>query len=178
MNGRPSGEVRVREVLATSPVGHAAIWDFLLGLDLTRRIVWDGAPVDEPLPHMISESRAVRTEPGDGLWLRIVDLPRALADRAYGEPFDVVMEVSDDACPWNAGRWALRWDGATATCGRTSVPAALELSVAELGAAYLGGTTLELLARAGRVDELRAGALAPVSRSFAGDRAPWCPEIF
>jgi predicted acetyltransferase len=177
-NGRPSGEVRVREVLATSPVGHAAIWNFLLGLDLTRRIVWDGAPVDEPLPHTISESRAARTEVGDGLWLRIVDLPRALADRAYGEPFDVVMEVSDGVCPWNAGRWALRWDGTTATCGRTSLPAALELSTAELGAAYLGGPTLELLARAGRVSELRAGALAVVSRSFAGDRAPWCPEIF
>ena len=55
---------------------------------------------------------------------------------------------------------------------------ALALGSTELGAAYLGGTRLEMLARAGRVRELRSGALAAASRAFAGDRAPWCPEIF
>ena len=52
------------------------------------------------------------------LWVRLVDLPRALSERAYGEPFEVVLEVADEVCPWNAGRWALRWDGSTATCAR------------------------------------------------------------
>jgi len=89
-----------------------------------------------------------------------------------------VLEVADDVCPWNAGRWALRWDGSTATCAPTALPAGLELTAAELGAVYLGGTTLDLLARAGRVRELRQGALAAASRAFRGDRAPWCPEIF
>jgi predicted acetyltransferase len=175
---RPNGEARVRELVATSPAGHAAIWRFLLELDLTRRIRWWLAPVDDPLPHMIGEARAVRTTVSDGIWLRVVDLPRALSERTYGEPFEVVLEVADDVCPWNAGRWALHWDGTAATCARTSLPAALALGVADVGAAYLGGTTLEVLARAGRVDELRAGALSRVSRSFAGTRAPWCPEIF
>jgi predicted acetyltransferase len=177
-SGRPSGEVRVRELLSTGPDAHAAIWSFLLRLDLTRKIVWDLAPADEPLPHMLGEARAVRAEITDGLWLRIVDLSRALRERTYGEPFEVVFEVTDGICPWNEGRWALRWDGAEATCARTQRSAGIGLSIAELGAAYLGGTTLDVLARAGRVDELRAGALGPVSRSFVNDRAPWCPEIF
>jgi predicted acetyltransferase len=177
-SGRPSGQVRVREALSTDPDAHAAIWSFLLGLDLTRQVVWDLAPVDEPLPHMLGEARAVRTLVTDGLWLRIVDLPRALQERTYGEPFEVVFEVTDGICPWNAGSWAMRWDGTEAACARTQRPAALELSIAELGAAYLGGTTLDALARAGRVDDLRSGALGPVSRSFMSDRAPWCPEIF
>lgn len=177
--GLPNGEVFVREVVSTDPEAHAAIWSFLLGLDLTRTITWELAPVDEPLPHMLAESRAVTADHvGDALWLRVVDLPRALSERSYGEPFEVVMEVNDAACPWNAGRWALRWDGSVATCARTSLPAGFELGAAELGAAYLGGTPLEVLARAGRVRELRAGAVAPVSRSFLSDRAPWCPEIF
>ena len=177
--GLPAGHVRVREVVSTSPEGHAAIWCFLLGLDLTRTITWELAPVDEPLPHTLAESRAVVTNNvGDALWLRIVDLPRALSERSYGEPFEVVIEVADAVCPWNAGRWALRWDGSTATCTRTSLPAGLGLGAADLGAAYLGATPLEVLARAGRVRELRAGALAPVSRSFVSERAPWCPEIF
>ena len=47
-----------------------------------------------------------------------------------------------------------------------------------LGAAHLGGTTLRELAGAGRVAELRPGALARASAAFRGDVAPWCPEIF
>ena len=177
--GLPTGEVAVREVVSTDPDAHAAIWSFLLGLDLTRTITWELAPVDEPLPHMLAEARAVvANNVGDALWVRVVDLPRALSERSYGEPFEVVIEVADAVCPWNAGRWALRWDESTATCARTSLPAAIELGAADVGAAYLGATRLEVLARAGRVRELRAGALAPVSRSFVSERAPWCPEIF
>jgi predicted acetyltransferase len=174
----PAGEVRVREVVAASDEGLAAIWGFLLGLDLITKLMWDLAAADEPLPHMVVNAHDVRVHLADALWVRLVDLPRALAARTYAQPFEVVFEVVDDVCPWNAGRWALRWDGSTATCARTATPAALELGAAELGAVYLGGTTLEQLARAGRVCELRSGALAAASRAFMGDRAPWCPEIF
>jgi predicted acetyltransferase len=177
--GQVAGDARVREVVATTPEGYAAIWNFLLELDLVRRVVYELAPADDPLPHMVTEARAVRvTMVGEALWVRLVDLPRALRERTYGQPFEVVFEVADEFCPWNAGRWALRWDGETATCAPTALPAAIELGVAELGAAYLGGTTLDELARARRLRELRTGALAATSRAFRGDRAPWCPEIF
>jgi predicted acetyltransferase len=175
---RPAGEVDVREVVATTPESRAAIWGYLLGLDLTTKLTWDPAPSDDPLPHMVANSQDVRFRVADNLWVRIVDVPRALAARSYREPFEVVFELADDVCPWNAGRWALRWDGSTATCARTATPAGLELGPAELGAAYLGGTTLDQLARAGRVSELRAGALNAASRAFQGERAPWCPETF
>jgi predicted acetyltransferase len=175
---RPAGEVDVREVVATAPEGRAAIWGYLLGLDLTVRLEWDLAPADEPLPHMVANAQDVSVRVGDGLWVRLVDVPRALAARSYREPFEVVLEVADEVCPWNAGRWAVRWDGETATCARTATPAGLELGAPELGAAYLGGTTLDQLARAGRVRELRTGALAAASRAFQGERAPWSPEIF
>jgi predicted acetyltransferase len=175
---RPVGEILVREVLATSPEGHAAIWGFLLGLDLTHRVVYDLAPPDDPLPHMVANAQHVRVRRGDALWVRLVDVPRALRERTYGAPFEVVLEIADAVCPWNAGRFALRCDGATATCAPTALPAGLELGVAELGAAYLGGTTLDVLARAGRVRELRVGALTAAGRGLRGDRAPWCPEIF
>jgi predicted acetyltransferase len=173
------GEAHVREVVATTPEGYGAIWSYLLGLDLTRRIVYELAPADDPLQHMVTEARAVTYKYlGDALWVRLVDLPRALRERAYAMPFEVVFEVADEFCPWNAGRWALRWDGATATCAKTALPAGIELTAAELGAIHLGGTTLETLARAGRVRELRSGALAATSRAFRADVEPWCPEIF
>jgi predicted acetyltransferase len=174
----PASEVVLHEALATDADAEAAIWSYLLGLDLTGTITWEVAPVDHPLIHMVRNAVHVRTGVGAGLFVRVVDVPRALTDRTYGEPFELVFELEDATCPWNAGRWALRWDGTTATCARTATPAGIELTAEELGAAYLGGTTLETLARAGRVRELRAGALAPASRSFRADRAPWCQEIF
>jgi predicted acetyltransferase len=176
--GRPAYEVFVRELVATDADAHAAIWGYLLGLDLTHRLEYELGPADDPLVHMVTEAQAVQAQLGEGLWVRLVDVPAALSRRAYAAPFEVVLDVADEFCAWNAGRWALAWDGAVATCERTSAPADLELGCEELGAAYLGGTTLDGLARAGRVRELRAGALGAASRAFRGERAPWCPEIF
>jgi predicted acetyltransferase len=101
-----------------------------------------------------------------------------LSERGYAQPFETVFEVADAFCPWNAGRWALRWDGETATCAKTALPAAIELTVNELGAVYLGGTTFAKLAHAGRVRELRSGAVTTAHRAFRADVEPWCPEIF
>jgi predicted acetyltransferase len=177
-HNRMTGAVLVREAMAATTEGYAAIWQFLLNLDLTRTLSYPMAPSDEPLMHLVTEAQAAPLRLSESLWVRLVDVPKALMQRGYGQPFEVVLDVADDVCPWNAGRWALRWDGETAACGRTALPAALELSVVELGAVYLGGTTLVELARAGRVRELRAGALIAASRAFRGDLAPWCPEIF
>ena len=177
-HNRMAGEVIVREAMAATPEGYAAIWQFLLNLDLTRRLSYRLAPSDEPLMHLVTEAQGAPLQLSESLWVRLVDLPRALEERTYAQPFEVVFEVADDFCPWNAGRWALRWDGETAACARTSLHAGLELSAVELGAAYLGGTTLADLARAGRVRELREGALTAASRAFRADVAPWCPEIF
>jgi predicted acetyltransferase len=171
----PAGEVSVREVVAATPEGHAAIWRFLLELDLTRRLTYDLAASDDPLVHLVREPQSVMRRLGDALWVRVVDVPAALTARRYTIPFEVVLEVADAVCPWNAGRWALSSEG---TCERTTAPADLELGAAELGAVYLGGTTLAELARARRVTELRSGALATASAAFRGERAPWCPEIF
>jgi predicted acetyltransferase len=174
----PASEVLVRDAVAATEDGQAAIWAYLLGLDLTRKLTWHLAAVDDPLPHMVHNAVHVRVSVSPALWVRLVDLPRALAGRSYAQPFEVVLEVADEVCPWNAGRWSLRWDGSAASCARTATPASLELGPEELGAAYLGGTTLDQLARAGRVRELRSGALTVASRAFQWDRAPWCPEIF
>ena len=65
-----------------------------------------------------------------------------------------------------------------ARCVPTDDAADLALDVRDLGAAYLGGTSLRSLAAAGRVRELKPGALASADRAFRAPREPWCPEIF
>ncbi len=174
----PNGEIQVTEVVATTPQAYAAVWSFLLNLDMTRRIVWRSTAPDEPLQHLVGDPRAVQLQLADNLWVRLVDVDRALAARTYARDIDVVLDVTDPTCPWNVGRWRLSGDGKGATCTQTSDPADLQLAVADLGAAYLGGPSLASLAAAGRVRELHSGALAETSRAFSGDRAPWCLEVF
>lgn len=178
VDGRPEGEIRLRELMAATPEDRAILWEHLLRLSLTRSVHWPLAPEDEPLPHMLTDTRAVRGRLGDGLHVRLVDVPRALAQRTYAAPVDVVLDVTDAACPWNAGRWRLAADTAGASCERTDAAADLALSATELGAAYLGGTPLALLAAAGRVEERTPGAVAAASRAFRGLREPWCGAIF
>lgn len=169
--------VQVQEVVATTAPAYAAIWRFLTEIDLHPRISFHVA-LDEPLVHLLLDARAIRYRVYDGLWVRLVDVDRALAARRYATPLDVVFEVEDAFCPWNAGRWRLLADGDNVTCERTQDAADLRLSSTELGAAYLGGTTIATLAAAGRVEELTSGAVARCSAAFRSDREPFCPEGF
>jgi Sterol carrier protein domain len=52
------------------------------------------------------------------------------------------------------------------------------LDVTELGATYLGGTTLGELAGAGLVAEGRPGAVRQLSTALSWAPAPWCPVNF
>ncbi|MBF6327684.1 GNAT family N-acetyltransferase [Nocardia transvalensis] len=172
--GNEVGSVQVAELAAHSRTTYAALWRYLAGIDLASWIDYEGAP-DEPLAHLVEDARAVHDRLVDRLWVRLVDVGRALSGRRYSTPLDIVLDVEDHFCPWNTGRYHLQADSASSRCERTRAPADLRLTSTELGAAYLGGTTLAALARAGLVEELRAGALARASVAFRHDREPHYP---
>ncbi|CAL9562692.1 N-acetyltransferase Eis [Streptomyces sp. enrichment culture] len=172
--GGTAGVVEVVELAACSRQSYAALWRFLAGIDLMTWIDYEGA-VDEPLPHLLVEPRAVQAAPVDRLWLRPADVDRALAGRGYSLPLDLVLDVRDDFCPWNSGRHRLQAEAGKAVCAPTTAPADLRLSAAELGAVFLGGTSLTALGAAGLVEELRRGALSLASAAFRGEREPWYP---
>ncbi|MFD4613026.1 GNAT family N-acetyltransferase [Streptomyces sp. NPDC058440] len=176
--GGPEGTVQLRDLAALDPASDAALWRFLFGIDLTSTLTVRGQPVDDAWQFLVSDIRRCRPRLKDSLYVRLVDVGAALAARTYQTPVDVVLEVADDFCPWNAGRWRLTGDPKGASCERTSDAAELSLSVRELGAAYLGGVPLAGLAAAGRVRELRPGMLAPVSVAFGSAVAPWLPHGF
>ena len=177
--GDEEGEVRVKDLVAESPTAYAGLWRYLLDLDLTRTFRLWCAPVDEPLRHLVRDARAVQTEVTDNLYVRLVDLPAALSARAYAADLDVVLEVTDELLPANAGRWRVTASaGGTATVTRVEDDPDLSLGILELGTAYLGGPRLADLARAGRVVEHTPGALAAASTAFGWHRAPCCPDMF
>jgi len=174
----PKGTVIVQDTEALDPAAHAALWRFLFEIDLTSSLTARGRPLDEAWLYMVSDIRRCGLRVRDSLHVRLVDVGAALEARTYQAPVDVVLDVEDAFCPWNTGRWRLSGDPKGASCARTEDRADLALSVRELGAAYLGGVTLDALAGAGRVRELRPGALAEASLAFASTVTPWLPHGF
>jgi predicted acetyltransferase len=173
-----SGQVSVREVMAVDGPALATLYGYLFDLDLMARTHLWNVPADDPLQHWLQNPRRAKPSLGDGLYVRLVDLDRSLAGRRYATPLDVVLDVADDLCPWNAGRWRVAGGPDGASCERTDADPDLSLGVADVGSAYLGGVTMAELALAGRVAEHRPGALATASAAFAHSPAPWCPAVF
>ncbi|MFI2782881.1 GNAT family N-acetyltransferase [Streptomyces sp. ALB3] len=175
----PRGTVAVRDVAGLDPASYAALWRFLSGIDLMPVVECRNRPADDPVLRLVSDVRRCEVRLRDGLYVRLVDLGAALAARSYRAPLDVVLDVQDAFCPWNAGRWRLTADaGSAAACRRTDDDPGLSLSAGVLGAAYLGGVSLTTLAAAGQVRELRVGALAEAALAFSSDVQPWCPHGF
>jgi predicted acetyltransferase len=175
----PDGQLDVRELVAADPAASAALWGDLLSRDLTTTIRAAIRPVDDPLLFQLADPRRLRPVVTDGLWARLTDLPAALSLRRYACPVDVVLDVHDEMFPANEGPWRLQVDeSGKAICDPVDKAPDLSLGIAELGAAYLGGTRLGALAAAGRVTQHRAGAVARLSAAMSWDPAPWCPIIF
>ncbi|MGW7049198.1 GNAT family N-acetyltransferase [Streptomyces avermitilis] len=174
----PKGTVVLQDLDALDPAAHAALWRFLFDIDLTSHLNARNRPLDEAWLHLVSDIRRCNLRKRDSLHVRLVDVGAALEARTYQAPVDVVFEVEDAFCPWNEGRWRLTGDAKGATCARTRDSVDLTLSVRDLGAAYLGGVSLVSLGAAGRVRELRPGALAEASSAFSSAVAPWLPHGF
>ncbi|MFF7768123.1 GNAT family N-acetyltransferase [Streptomyces massasporeus] len=173
-----NGTVIVEELAGLDPTADAALWRFLFGIDLTSKVTVRSRPVDDAWQYLVTDPRRCHPRVRDSLYVRPVEVGAALAARTYQTPVDVVFEVEDAFCPWNAGRWRLSGDAKGASCERTSDAADVALSVRELGAAYLGGVSLGALGAAGRVRELRPGALAEASLGFGVGVPPWLPHGF
>lgn len=170
--GFPKSHVRLVETCALSPDAERELWRFLFGIDLVTRIQGRLDP-GSPLFLMVVDPRSLMLRVSEGLWLRLVDLAAALTGRSYASDDSVVADVWDEFCPWNAGHWRLGRDA-----GRTEDKAELELDVADLASAYLGAFSFEQLAAAGRVRELKAGAIERATNLFRTPRPPFCPEDF
>jgi len=165
----------VRDLVAATPTAMHALWRYLCEVDLVRTIADPRAPLDLPLPWMLTSNRAVRVRGvADEVWTRLLDVPAALAARTYAAEGRLGLAVHDPFRPGPAtqGTFTLDGgpDGATATPGGD---ADLACGVSALSAAWLGGVRWTTLARAGLVEERRAGALARADALFASDPLPY-----
>lgn len=179
-HGRPQGTLTCHEVVAEDAAARLALVRRLVDFDLTASVQMRYGSLDDPVLWWGGGPRAVGTTVHDSLWLRLVDVGAALAQRGYSAPVDVVLDVVDPVCPWNEGRWRLSCagPGSPATCERTDDPADVRLPVQALGSAYAGLRTLSSQAAQGVVEELVPGSLAGLSAAFATDRQPVAAVMF
>ncbi len=176
---RGGRQLDVQRLIASTSEAHEALWRFAFGVDLVDRIHARNRSVGDALPWMLRDQRQLERSVFDMIWLRLVDVPRALEARTYSTPARLVIEVADTFCPWNEGTYILESDASgAASCTPTDEAPHLSLSASDLGAIYLGGTSPTTLARAGRVTEQLPGALAKAEAMFRTDAAPWCDLDF
>ncbi|WP_018157019.1 GNAT family N-acetyltransferase [Demetria terragena] len=169
-NDQPQGVVTVE--LVGTPPAQLALMRRLLSLDLMSTVKISPRPTDDVLRAWLGSERGVIGPSVDNLWLRFVDLPKAMSLRGYTGPGEVVIEVADEVLPDQGGRWLL-----TATAHgqggveRTDRAADLSLTTQQLASAYLGAGGLPTLHRGGLLTEQRDGAVVELEhmmRTAAG----------
>jgi predicted acetyltransferase len=178
-HGLPANTLVVEECVARDPGAHGLLWHFCLNTDLVATVSTWTSPVDEPLRWRLADPRRMRgTRLVDGLWVRLLDVPAALAARRYQVVDSLIVEVADRARPEVAGTYELSGGPKGSTCHRTKRSPDLAMDVAYLGAAYLGGMPLGVMARAGAIREVTPGAAARADLMFAVQPAPWSHTDF
>ena len=169
------GRIRLWDLHATTPEAVGDLWRFVLGIDLVSEIHCGSRPVDDTVQLLLTDPRTCHTPAvGDDLWLRLVDVPAALAARAYGNADPVAIAVDDTFLPENSGTYLVSGDGVS----RTELPAALVVDVDVLAMMYLGTWRASDLAAAGRIQVIDADALSHADKLFASEQTAWCGTGF
>ena len=176
---QPRNTLVVDELHALSDGANADLWRYLAEIDWIATLRATRRSPSDRLPWLLSNARAAAvSDVGDGVWLRIFDVPRALATRRYERPGRVVLEVIDREATEPRIRVELDGGPDGATCRPTDRSPDLTLDVAALSAAYLGGTRLRDAVLAHGVDEHRNGALAETEALLRTGDEPWCSTFF
>ncbi|HXU23797.1 MAG TPA: GNAT family N-acetyltransferase [Tepidiformaceae bacterium] len=176
----PDQVMTVRDFVALDMDAWRGLWEYIRRHDLVGRVEMNGCiGEDDPAPDLLLEPRMLNRRTGDAIWLRVVDVEKALPQRPYGDRGEIVVAIDgDDACPWNNGSFLLETDGLTTEVRRTDRPAHLTLPPASLASLLTGQRTATHLSRAGRLEAVNAAALQSADRLFHTEYPPHCPDSF
>jgi predicted acetyltransferase len=176
--GYSNGSVAVTEVESETPEAHASLWSYLTTIDGCPDIEYWNMALDDPLPRMVKEPRRVRaTETRDALWLRVLDVKRALESRTYEADGSLVLGIEDRFRPAASGTFRL--DVSASIGAVTEVDTAPDVQMADdvLGALYLGGQSAGSYAMARRIVG-SSESISLLDRLFRTMQSPWVQEIF
>ncbi len=172
------GTLTVEETIATDDAVATALIGFLLGHDLVTQVAFKHLPPGHPLRWQLADFRAAQvSSDSDWLWVRLLDVPRALTARGWCTDGELVLDV-DDPFLGERHRYLLTVRDGTAGCVPTDRDPDLSLDVRDLGAIYLGGTAPGTLVRAGHIRAHRPDAATRADLLFHAGRHPHCLHWF
>ncbi|TDD42300.1 GNAT family N-acetyltransferase [Saccharopolyspora elongata] len=172
------GTLTVDETVAIDDAVSTALAQFVLGHDLVAQVVFKKFPPDHPLRWQLADFRAGQVnDDTDWLWVRLLDVPRALTARGWFMDGELVLDV-DDPFLGEHGRYLLTVRDGQADCVPTDREPDLSLDVSDLGSVYLGGTAPSTLVRAGHIRAHRPGAAMLADALFRAERSPHCLHWF
>ncbi|MFF4661152.1 GNAT family N-acetyltransferase [Streptomyces sp. NPDC001381] len=175
---QPLNTASVQGLLSVTPAAARALWHYLCSIDWITRVKSGWRSPDDLLPFLLPDPRAARiTTQADWLWVRFLDVVRALEARTYDTEGALVLEVVDRA-GLAGGRFLLDATPDGASCTPTARGADLTLDVAELASLWLGDQSAARLAALGRLREERAGAARKADALLRTPERPWCPDLF
>ncbi len=173
----PDGTLEVKDLIAETPAAYNALWKLIFGTDLAKTIKAPMRPIDDPLYYALADPRRLQRRSIDSLWVRMVDVRKALEARSYKVGGGVTLSVNDDFLPDQSSKYRLDVTPEGSACERTTGQADIELHSRDLGAVYLGSTRLLALAQAGRVKG-NQDAIEMADAMFAWPVQAWCAEVF
>ncbi len=173
----PSQLLNVRDFVALDIEAYRSLWAYIRRHDLVRWVNMV-VPPDDPAPELLLEPRELRCRTGDGIWLRVVDVERALPQRRYGDSGTLVFEIQDEICDWNAGTFALDTDGESSEVKRSERQPELTMPARTLASLISGHAPASWLMRAGLLSARSDAALELADRVFATKYPPFCPDGF
>ncbi|MEU4466160.1 GNAT family N-acetyltransferase [Streptomyces sp. NPDC024017] len=168
----------VDETITTDDAVFTALARFVLGHDLVSQVVFKQVPPEHPLRWQLADRRAGEVSGDmDWLWVRLLDVPRALTARGWFMDGELVLDVEDPFLGEH-DRYLLTVRDSKADCVPTDREPDLSLDVRDLGSVYLGGTAPSTLVRAGHIRAHRPGAATLADALFRAERSPHCLHWF
>ncbi|HUO45909.1 MAG TPA: GNAT family N-acetyltransferase [Acidimicrobiia bacterium] len=174
--GHGTGEVRVLDLMASTPEGWAGLWRLALTHDLVTNVTADLRATDDPIFDLLAARRRVVGRVSDALWVRLMDLPTALAGRRYQTDGRLVLEVLDRYLDRKSVVELISEDGAS-HCQPSTADPDVSLDLEDLSACFMGRAQFRALAALGRVHGMPE-ATTRADLMFGWESQPWCPEIF
>ncbi|MGW7424346.1 GNAT family N-acetyltransferase [Streptomyces sp. NPDC054813] len=175
---QPDETATVKWLLGATPAAERALWHYLCSVDWITKVKSGWRSPDDLLPHYLPDPRAARiTSQADWLWVRILDVVRALEARTYDTAGSLVLEVADRQ-GLAGGRFRLDTSPEQASCVPTTDAPELTLDIADLASVWLGDQSVARLHALGRVQEARVGAARKADALLRTSGRPWCPDIF
>lgn len=178
-NGGESQTLEVKDFVPLDIEAYQALWEFIRRHDLVGKVEMHNVPEDDIAPSILLEPRNLHRTTNDGIWMRVVDAEKALAQRPYGDRGVLRIQVErDEMCPWNEGTFVLDTDGPNATVAVKDAPGEIVVTPQGLASLVSGYRSATYLARAGRITASSEEVLRLADRLFATNYAPYTPNGF